>query len=211
MRNLFSRALSYMRQTAAAFVVGVGLGSLLVGPAALALVVPGQFAPRMFPWQLVHYERHVLTITGTGFTVDGAIPCLFVSNTCSVRIAALPYNAWILRGNWFQGTACNAVTTCTMSLATTSAGTNIVNAQDIKTAATGAPALTIATGGQGAQVTGNTTTATGANGGFDLFVTVSNTGGAPSAGTIAFTLEYLAGNDGGCVTNVPIGGSAAIC
>jgi hypothetical protein len=182
-----------------------------LGP-ALALVFPGQYAPRYFPTQQVHYERHIINITATNFQADVAQnTCIFSGSTCSLRFAAVPYNAFILRGNWFQSTACNAATTCTMSIATTSAGTNIVNAQDIKTAATGAPALTIATGGQGAQVTGNGTTQSGANGGFDLFVTVTFTGAAPTAGTIVFDLEYLGPNDGGCLPNVPMASTAVAC
>jgi hypothetical protein len=205
MRNLFNRLFDHARQTAAAFLVGLGIGSFLIGPAALALVFPGQYAPRYFPTQQVHYERHIINITATNFTADVAQnTCIFASSTCSLRFAALPYNAFILRGNWFQGTACNAVTTCTMSIGTASGGAQIVSAQDIKTAATGAPALTIVTAGQGAQVTGNNLASSGANGGFDLYVTVTFTGAAPSAGTIVFDLEYLGPNDGGCFHHVPI-------
>jgi hypothetical protein len=211
MRNLFHRLASYARQTAAAFLVGLGIGSFLVGPAALALVFPGQFAPRAFPTQQVHYERHIINITATNFTADVAQnTCIFAASTCSLRFAALPYNAFILRGNWFQNTACNAVTTCTMSIGTTSGGAQIVSAQDIKTAATGAPALTLVASGAGAQVTGNGATQTGANGGFDLFVTVTFTGAAPSAGSIVFDLEYLGPNDGGCAY-VPMNATAVAC
>jgi hypothetical protein len=210
MRNLFTRLSAYARQSAAAFLVGLGIGSFLIGPAALALVFPGQFAPRQFPTQQTHYMRHVITITATQFTVDTNIPCVFAASTCSVRIGAFPYNAFVLRGNWFQGAVCNAATTCTMSLGTASAATTLVNAQDIKTVATGAPALTLVAAGAGAQLTGNGIAQTGADGGFDLFVTITFTGAAPSTGTIVFDLEYL-GVDGGCVTNVALGATALTC
>jgi len=211
MRNFWRYLSTRVRDAAIGALVGLGIGSFLIGPAALALVFPGQFAPRFFPTQQVHYMRHVITITATQYTVDGLAPCVFAASTCSVRIGAFPYNAFIIRGNWFQGAVCNAATTCTMSLGTASAATTLVNAQDIKTVATGAPALTLVAAGAGAQLTGNGIAQTGADGGFDLFVTITFTGAAPTTGTIVFDLEYLAGNDGGCVTNVPLGGTAATC
>ena len=181
-----------------------------LGIVAVATVAYGQRtpSPRVFPSQQVHYERHIINITSTGFSVDqGQLgqACAWVAATCSVKFAAVPYNAFILRGNWFQSAVCNAVTTCTMSIGTASGGAQIVSLQDIKTVAAGAPALTIVNTGQGAQVTGNGIAQTGANGGFDLWVSVASTGGLPSAGSIVFTLEYLAPNDGNCVA-VPIGG-----
>jgi len=182
-----------------------GLGLLAITGLAYAQRTP---SPRVFPSQQVHYERHIITITGTGFSVDqGQLgqACAFVAATCSVKFAAVPYNAFIVRGNWFQNVACNAVTTCTMSIGTASGGAQLVSALDIKTVTAGAPALTIVTAGQGSQVTGNGIAQTGANGGFDLWVSVSSTGGLPSAGSIVFTLEYLGPNDGNCVA-VPIGG-----
>jgi hypothetical protein len=211
MRKFISALSGHARTALIAGLVGLGLGAHLLGP-ALGLVFPGQYAPRYFPTQQVHYERHIINITSTNFMADVAQnTCIFSGSTCSLRFAALPYNAFILRGNWFQSTACNAATTCTMSIGTASAGAQIVSAQDIKTAATGAPALTIVTAGQGAQATGNGITATGANGGFDLYVTVTFTGAAPSAGTIVFDLEYLGPNDGGCLPNVPMASTAVAC
>ena len=182
-----------------------------LGIVAVATVAYGQRtpSPRVFPSQQVHYERHIINITSTGFSVDqGQLgqACAWVAATCSVKFAAVPYNAFILRGNWFQSAVCNAVTTCTMSIGTASGGAQLVSGQDIKTVPpTSAPAMTIVTTGQGAQATGNGIAQTGANGGFDLWVSVASTGGLPSAGSIVFTLEYLAPNDGNCVPAVPIG------
>jgi hypothetical protein len=189
--------------------VAAAFAFVATGGIALALTNPPTFAPRLFTWQLVHYERHLIgSITATGFSVDqGQLgqACSFSSGSCSVKIGAVPYNSFILRGNWFQVTVCNAATTCTMSIGTASGGAQIVSAQDIKTVAAGAPALTIVTAGQGAQATGNGIAQTGADGGFDLWVTVAFTGAAPTTGSVVFDLEYLAPNDGNCIA-VPIGG-----
>src|SRR5260370_37191237 len=88
MRNVFTRLASYARQSAAAFIVGLGIGGFLIGPAALALVVPQNFAPRQFPTQQVHYARFSVNFNS----------CVYVSLTCSVKIGAIPYNSYILRG-----------------------------------------------------------------------------------------------------------------
>jgi hypothetical protein len=201
-----------MRNFLRSLIAGVAGALMLTGALApaLALTVPPTYAPRQFPWQVVHYERHLITITATQFTVDNQVACNFVSSTCSVKFAAVPYNTFLLRGNWFQGAACNAATTCTMSIGTASGGAQLVSAQDIKTAATGAPALTIVTAGQGAQALGNGIAQTGADLGFDLWVTIAFTGAAPSAGTLVFDLEYLAPNDGACAP-VPLGTTATAC
>lgn len=194
-------------------IVGAAIGTQIFGP-ALALVFPGQYAPRYFPTQQTHYERHVLQInaTGTAFTADTAQnTCVFAAGTCSVRVGAVPYNAFIVRGNWQQIAVCNAATTCTMSIGTASAGAQLVSAQDIKTVAAGAPALTLVAAGAGILATGNNVLATGADGGFDLYVTITFTGAAPSTGTIVFDLEYFGPNDGGCLPNVGMASTAGPC
>jgi hypothetical protein len=195
----------------AGIIVGLGLAAVLMGPAAMALVFPGQYAPRYFPTQQTHYERHVVNITATSFQADTAQNvCLFTAGTCSVRIGAVPYNAFILRSYTNPVVVCNAVTTCTLSLGTTSGGTQLVNAQDIKGSANGV-ANTIVAANLGIAATGNNIASTGADGGFDLYVTITFTGAAPSAGTVAFVLEYAGANDGGCPTNVPLASTAGPC
>jgi hypothetical protein len=180
--------------------------------AAYALTIPPTFGPRYYPSQQTYYERHIFTVSATSVQADNGPACVFAAGTCSVKVGALPYNAFILRGNWFQVAVCNAATTCTMSLGTATAGAQLVSAQDIKTAATGAPALTIVTAGQGAQATGNGIATTGADGGFDLWLTVTFTGAAPTTGTIVFDIEFLGPNDGGCLpaSNAP-GFTAPAC
>jgi hypothetical protein len=59
--------------------------------------------------------------------------------------------------------------------------------------------------------TGNTVTASGANGGFDLFATITSSGGGVTQGTVVVILEYFGPNDGGCVTNVAMASTAPPC
>jgi hypothetical protein len=210
MRNLFNRLTTYARQSAAAFLVGLGIGGVLIGPSVNALVFPGQFAPRQFPTQQTHFARHVVTITATQFTVDGNIGCVFASSTCSVRIGALPYNAYIERAGYQPAVVCNAATTCVFSLGTASAGTQLINGADIKGAGTAGIAATVVAANRGIAATGNGITQTGADGGFDVFLTVTFTGAAPSTGTVVFWYEYFAPNDGGCAP-VPMGSTATAC
>lgn len=187
------------------FVAGLGIGSLVIGPAALALVFPGQYAPRFFPTQQTHYERHVINITSTNFTADTAQnSCIFAAGTCSVRIGALPYNAFIVRATSQLLTVCNAATTCTFSLGTSSASpAGIVAATSILTGVTTQiQNLAIVAAGGGILLTGNNIASSGANGGFDLFLNVTFTGAAPTTGTLVVIVEYFGPNDGGCVTNV---------
>lgn len=174
---------------------------------ASALVFPGQFAPRVFQTQQTHYERHVVSITSTGIIVDGGgLATPFSSGSASIRIGALPYNAYLLRFQLDTVTACNAGTTCTLALGTASGGGQIAAASTIAAAAITNPTLS----GAGLSVTGNGATQSGANGGFDIWLTVAQTGTAATAGTVVVVLEYLGPNDGGC-TAVPLNATASAC
>jgi hypothetical protein len=216
-RNTMHSFLTKFRQGAAAFLVGLGIGSFLIGPAALALVFPGQYAPRYFPTQQVHYERHIINITAGSVanssvaTVDGAQNiCIFtITTACSVRIGAVPYNSFIVRATQQVVTACNG-TTCTLALGTSSGGVNLVAAQSI-TASGGATALTVVAANAGIAATGNNVTASGANGGFDLWATLADATAGATAGTIVIVVEYFGPNDGGCLPNVPMASTAGPC
>jgi hypothetical protein len=186
----------------AGLIVGLAVAAVLMGPAAMALVFPGQYAPRFFPTQQTSYERHLINITSTNFTADTAQnTCIFVSLTCSVRIGALPYNAYVVRAYQQVVTACGAGTTCTLALGTSSAAVNLVAAQTIN-ATSGSTALTVVAANAGIAATGNNIASTGANGGFDLYVTITYSGTAPTGGAVVIVVEYFNPNDGGCVTNV---------
>lgn len=205
-----------MRNTVRSFLAGLVVGLFLAASAAtvivpaLALVFPGQFAPRQFATQQTHYARHVVTITATQYTVDNQLACVFAASTCSVRIGALPYNAYIERAGYQPTVVCNAATTCTLSLGTASAGTQLVNAADIKGAGTAGISATVVAANRGIAVTGNGIAQTGADGGFDMFLTITFSGAAPSTGTVVFWLEYFSSNDGGC-SNVAMGSTAGAC
>src|SRR5437899_1353255 len=82
-----SKCLARIRQGAAAFVVGLGLGSVLVGPAVMALTIPPTVAPRQFPTQQSHYLRFTVNFNS----------CVLVANTCSVKVGAIPYNSYLVR------------------------------------------------------------------------------------------------------------------
>jgi hypothetical protein len=205
-RSLFARA----GHALIPFVAGLGIGSLVIGPAAIALVFPGQFAPRAFQTQQVHYQRHVINITSTNFTADLAQnTCIFSGSTCSIRVAALPYNSYVVRASQQVVTACNAATTCTLAIGTSSAATNLVAAQTIA-AAGGGTALTVVAANAGIAATGNGIAQTGLDGGFDIFFTVTFTGAAPTTGTVVIVIEYFGANDGGCIL-VPMGSTAGAC
>lgn len=200
MRNLFNRALSYMRQSAAAFVVGLGIGSFLVGPAALALVVPQSFAPRMFQTQQVHYLRFTVNFNS----------CTYVSLTCSFKVGALPYNAYVLRVNNQVTTAWNAGTSQSIALGTSSAGVNIVASAATGPSTGGGTASTVVAGSIGVAATGNGIASTGTNGGFDLWATITIVGALPTTGQTNYVLEYIAPNDGQCVF-VPLASTSPAC
>ena len=189
---------------AAGIVVGAAVGTQIFGP-ALALVFPGQYAPRFFPTQQTAYERHVISMTATNCTADTAQnTAVFAAGSCSIRIGALPYNAFVVRAALQITTFCNAVTTCTIALGTASGGAQLLAAQSILAAA-GSGVLTPAVAATAGIVsTGNNIASSGADGGFDLYATIAQTGGGVTTGTVVVVIEYYNPNDGGCPTNVPI-------
>lgn len=202
MRNLFNRLAAYVRQSAAALAVGAALGSLLTAPfVALALNIPPQYAPRQFQTQQVHYLR---------FSVDFN-SCVYVSLTCSFKVGALPYNAYILRVNNQVTTAWNAGTSQSIALGTSSAGVNIVASAATGPSTGGGTASTVVAASIGVAATGNGIAQTGLDGGFDLWATITIVGALPTTGQTNYVLEYIAGNDGQCVPFVPLGSTSPGC
>jgi hypothetical protein len=168
---------------------------------ALALIVPANYPPRKFPTQQTHYLRFSIPFNA----------CVPVGN-CSIKVGALPYNAYLLRIN-YQGVTAFGSTTNLIALGTTSAGTNIMAALTGFQAAINATTATIVAAnagvGNGSGV-GNGATQTGGDGGFDVWATLSFTGSAPAAGLAVFVIEYAAPNDGQC-TDVPMNSTATAC
>jgi len=171
---------------------------LTLATAAFALTVPQQFSPRMFQTQQTHYLRFTVNFNS----------CVLVSNTCSVKVGALPYNSWLISASQQIITSFNSASTDTIALATASGGAQLVAAQSVHGAAGDATALTVVH--PGIASTGNGATQTGANGGFDVWVTYAQTGTAPTAGQAVYLIQYAAPNDGSC-TAVPMGATAGAC
>lgn len=200
MRNLFNRVATYVRQSAVALVVGAALGSLLTAPfMAVALNIPPQYAPRVFQTQQTHYIRFTVAFNS----------CVLVSNTCSVKVGALPYNAFVVRAYQQVTAAFNSGSTDTVGLGVTSGGVQLVAAQTVHASTAGTP-LTVVAANLGLAVTGNGIAQTGLDGGFDVYATYAQTGAAPSAGQATYIVEYFAANDGSCAF-VPLGATAGPC
>lgn len=179
---------------------GLALSLALFTTGVYALIVPQAFPARQFPTQQVHYLR---------FTVNFN-DCVLVSNTCSVRRGAVPYNSYILRANQQIVTSFNSGTTDTMALATTTGGAQLVSAQSVHGAAGGGTALTVVAANIGTTAVGNGAAQTGALGGFDIWSNYAQTGAAPSAGQAVYVIEYIAPNDGACAP-VAQGATATAC
>lgn len=229
-------------------------GLLCTAGVALALVVPQNFAPRYFASQQTHYLR---------FTVNFN-DCTLVSNTCSVKRGAVPYNAFIKAAYLQAITAFNSatrdevfITTATGAVATSVGGTAGGSTGALIAAsapgcnanypltynptaftqvgnggagcifgANGPVATTGAGVGNGAgigvlqvplvsisagvQATGEGDTATGGNGGFDIWSQYFQAGTAATQGSMVWVIEYIAPNDGSC-TNVALGATAGAC
>ena len=179
--------------------IGAALGLILSAVAAFALTIPPQYAPQQYTSAQTHYVRFTVNFNS----------CVLVSNTCSVKVGALPYNSFVVRAYQQVYTAFNSGTTDTLAVGTASGGAQLVAAQTVHATTAGLP-LTVVAANLGTAATGNKIAQTGANGGFDVWVTYAQTGAAPSAGSAVIILEYFAPNDGSCVT-VPLGGTAAGC
>jgi len=185
------------------------LGTLgLLVTAALALTNPPTFAPRQFPSQQTHYVR-----IDVKYNAINGIPCVLGGtspHTCTVKIGALPYNAYVVRVDQQIITNFNSGSADTIALGVSTLGTELVAQQSVHTGAGNRTALTVASSGSGIQYTGNGTTQNGADGGFDLYVQLQSTGAVPTAGQAILILEYFAPNDGDCVA-VPMGATGTAC
>lgn len=186
---------------------GAIAASLLIGGVAYALTNPPTFGPRNFASQQVGYFR-----INANFNNVNGLPCVYVSLKCTVKVGALPYNAYIIRATQQIVTNFNSSSTDTLSLGLTSTSANeLVAAQTVHTGAGNQSTLTVASAGSGVQVTGNSATQTGTDGGFDLYVQlVAGATPTATAGQAIVILEYIAPNDGSC-TDVAMGATAAAC
>jgi hypothetical protein len=208
---MFSKIFGRLSQALSALTL---VGLLIAPIAAIALTNPATIAPRNFQTQQVGYLRIAITATGTGINANGltCVAAVTGGGNCSVKVGALPYNAYVIRASQQVVTAFNSTTTDTIGLGT-AAGTgnqNLVAAQSVH-AAGGGTALTVVAANAGLAVTGNNIAQTGANGGFDIWVTfVYTTTNIATVGTDIIVLEFIAPNDGTCI-DVPLGATAPAC
>lgn len=179
---------------AVGLIVGMAVGTQFLGP-ALGLIVPPNYPPRQFPTQQIHYIRFAIPF-------NACVP----TGNCSVKIGAVPYNAFLSKVDTYTTTAWNS-TTNLLALGTSSGGATIRAATTIAAAAN---TIDTAFAGIGLAATGNGATQTGGNGGFDVWATLSFTGTAPSAGQTTVVIEYYGANDGSCAP-VPMNQTAGAC
>jgi hypothetical protein len=181
---------------------GIALSMLATAHMALAQpgpIAPRSFSPRLFPTQQTHYLRFSVSFNS----------CVYVALVCSVKVGAVPYNAFIVRGYEQTTTTWNAGTSASIGIGTVVPAVNLVASQAVTTAGNMA-VLTIAAAGGGISVTGNNIAPTGVEGGFDIWATITIVGALPTAGQTIMAIEYIAPNDGACI-NVPLGSASPAC
>ena len=179
---------------------GIALAASLMGLVgylvpALALTNPPTFGPRMFPTQQTHYLR-----IDIGFNSIDTQPCILValsgSNTCSIKVGAVPADSYFIRASMQLFTNFNSGNSDLIKIGTVTSGGTILNNTTVASGAGGFTSPTLNTSGNGVQAT--TGTQTGADGGFDIWVTYLSQGTAPTAGSGVIILEYIAPNDSAC-------------
>jgi hypothetical protein len=176
------------------------LRSLALGALALCAVTAPALAqrtaaPRFFTDQQTTYLRFSVNFNS----------CVAVANTCSFKVGAVPYNAFMVRA--YAQTLTGWTATTTVALGTTSGGAQLVAAA-APAAVGGAAVLTIVAANLGIAATGNGIAQTGALGGFDIYATIGVL--APTVGASVYVLEFILPNDGAC-TAVPTGATAPGC
>src|ERR1700677_248946 len=166
------------------------IGIVTLASVAYALTIPATFPPRQFNTQQTHYIRFLVQFNS----------CVLAGGSCSYKVGALPYNAFVIRAYQQITTSFNSGTTDTLALGTSSGGVNLVAAQSVHGAAGGATTLTIVSANAGITGAGDGPTPSGADGGFDVYVPYAQTGAVPPAGQAVIIVEYFGANDGNCIT-----------
>jgi hypothetical protein len=187
--------------------VALGIGSLVVGPAfatTLTITPTQSISPRVSLDPQIHYVR---------FTYNFNQCALRAADTaCSMRVTNLPYNAFVVAISSQIITTFNPTTSATIALGTSGQSTNLLAATNVFTGASTAAAYVTNAAGAGELVTGAGATATGLNGGFDIYATytVGAAGSQGTQGQIIIIIQYIAPNDGSCIS-VPLGATASAC
>lgn len=170
----------------------------------LTLTPTNSLTPRVLPDQATHYVR---------FAVDfNDCPLRAADTACSYRVASLPYNAFLVAISKQIITTFNPTTSATLALGTSGQSTNVMAAFNVFTGQATTAVYDTAFAGAGELVTGAGATATGMNGGFDIYVTytVGAAGSQGTQGRAIFVIQYIAPNDGDCFA-VPLGATASSC
>jgi len=201
-----------LRALAGVFVnalVALGISGLAIGPvlATTLTITPTQsLAPRVTGDPQIHYVR---------FTYNFNQCSLRAADTaCSMRVANLPYNAFLVAISSQIITTFNPTTSATIALGTSGQSANIMAGLSVFTGASTAAAYNTAFAGAGELVTGAGATATGLNGGFDVYATytVGAAGSQGTQGQAIFIIQYIAPNDGSCAAGgVALGATAPAC
>jgi hypothetical protein len=181
---------------------GLALAGLLFwGIPSFALTTPPTQSPRQFSTQQTHYLRFSVQAT-PGF-ING-YPCVIVSNFCTIKIAALPYNSIVVRILTNIGVAFNSGTNDQISIGTTATSASNVQLLAL-VAVTSTANLTVqSVAAASTAALGQGTVQSGTDGGFDVYVTYKQQGTAPTTGQATFIMEFIAPNDGFCEP-VPMG------
>jgi len=177
---------------------------------AYALTNPATIAPRDFTTQQTGYIRVHIKATGTGVVANG-LACVGAASAsnCSVKVGAVPANAFLVRMTQQIVTNFNGSTTDLVGLGTTTAGVNVLAAASVHTGAGAISSPSFASGSSGTLLTTGIAQ-TGANGGYDLYVNYSYGGNVATAGEMVLILEYFAPNDGDCIAT-PMGTTPVAC
>jgi hypothetical protein len=197
-----------LRSAMLALTVALGIVGLVAGPALATVntITPLQTQPpRVLPEQAMHYLR---------FTFNFNTCVLRAADTaCSIRVGSLPYNAFLVAISSQIITFFNPTTSATIALGTAGQSANIMAAINVFSTGSLVAAYNTSFAGAGELVTGAGITATGGNGGFDVYATytVGAAGSQGTAGQAVFIIQYIAPNDGSCVQAVPLGGSSPAC
>lgn len=203
-----TKFLSALAGVLANIVVALGIAAFAVGPAAATVITitPQQsIAPRLLPDQQTHYVR---------FAIDfNDCPLRAADTACSLRVASLPYNSFLVAISKQIITVFNPTTSATIALGTTAQATNVMAAFNVFTGAATTAVYDTAFAGAGELTTGSGAASTGMNGGFDIWATytVGAAGSQGTTGRVVFIIQYIAPNDGDCLPVVPLGGTAASC
>jgi hypothetical protein len=166
--------------------ISAAMAAFIFAPLAFALTNPASFPPRVLQEQTSVHFRKLVNFNdaniGTG-----------------VKIGAMPAGAYITGIRCYVVTAFNAATTNNLLIGTAAAGAQLlaggVTAGTNCVAATTGNQNMSAAPGLGLAVTNTTNTPTGNTGGWDIWVTYTQTGTAATAGQVVFVIDYIANDD----------------